>query len=173
MAKFVQAFDAVKNCGVDGVFQPARLPCVRSGKLNARSLTFHQARAAQRVGLSGGHPMAYTRRTLMTGLATAPLAAAATVAAITSSPAAPDPIFDVIEWYRRAVAAVEAADAAHYAAASNEHIAAWTALFNTVPSTHAGCLALIQHVLVDATDEVGSDSHTTLLVLAAALQKLA
>ena len=110
----------------------------------------------------------------MTGLATAPLAAAATAVAITANPAAPDdPVFGVIEWYRRAVAALEAADEAYYAAASNEHIAAHMALFNTVPSTHAGCLALIKQVLVDAEDEVGSDSYTTLQMLAAALQQLA
>ena len=113
--------------------------------------------------------MTHTRRAIMTGLATAPLAAAATAAAITNALMplpAPDPVFAVIERYRRAVAALEAADEkadpGYYAAASNEHIAACKALFNTVPSTHAGCLALIKQVLVDAEDEVGSDSHTTL-----------
>ena len=129
--------------------------------------------------------MAHTRRAVMTGLATAPLAAAAAAAAekdartrFFSLPLpAPDPIFTVIERYHRSIAAMEAADEradpGFYAVAANEHIEACEALFNTVPTTLAGCRALAEYMLDDAADEVDSDCHRTLAVLAAALQRLA
>ncbi len=92
--------------------------------------------------------MTPTRRAVMTGLA--PLAAAATASS-------PDPIFAVIEWYRRACAVLEAtdemADPGFYAVAQDELGVSSHALFTTVPTSLAGCRALADFIVKNVGED--------------------
>jgi len=119
-------------------------------------------------------PMHISRRATVAGLAALPAIASTTVTADTL---APDPVFAAIARYRRAVAALEAADEraepARFGVVSDEHIAACESLFDTRPTTLAGCRALIDHFMLDvAADEMDSDSHRTLRLLAEALERI-
>ncbi len=111
----------------------------------------------------------------MTGLATAPLAAAAT----SSSPAAPDPIFAVIEWHRRASAVLEAtdemADPGFYAVAEDELDVSGEALCTTMPTSLAGCRALAAYIAENAGDDNPAEfdwGRRALIVLIAALDRI-
>ncbi len=123
----------------------------------------------------GDMPMSHTRRAVMSGLATAPLAAAATA----SSPAAPDPIFAVIEWHRRAcavlVATDEMADPGFYAVAEDEFDVSGEALCATMPTSLAGCRALAAFIAKDAGDDNSAEfdlGRRALIVLIAALDRI-
>ena len=109
----------------------------------------------------------------MTGLACAPLAAAVTA----SSHA--DPIFAVIEWYRRASAVLEAtdemADPGFYAVAEDEVDVSGQALFTTVPTSLAGWRALADFIVENAGEDNFAEfdwGRRALIVLKAALDQL-
>ena len=108
--------------------------------------------------------------TAMTGLATAPLATTAL---------SRDPIFAVIEWYRRACAVLEAtdemADPGFYAVAQDELGVSSHALFTTVPTSLAGWRALADFIVKNAGDDNFAEfdwGRRALIVLAAALDRI-
>jgi hypothetical protein len=113
--------------------------------------------------------MAYTRRTLLAGLATLP--ALATTAAAASIPA--DPIFAAIARHRAALAALEVADQLaepfRYAAAEQEIVASYDAMLATVPQTISGARALVDFLI----EAAGVDEVQTLEVLRRGLDRLA
>jgi hypothetical protein len=83
-----------------------------------------------------------------------------------------DPIFAALARLRRAEAALEH-DEVDDAGVQREHLAAVTAVANTVPTTIGGCLALMDHRLAEAKDEVGDGgSHDVLVQVGKALKSL-
>jgi hypothetical protein len=118
-----------------------------------------------------------SRRGVVASLAALPALAGATVAAAHGGAALNDPIFSAIERYRRALEAFESADElskpSQFEAAGDELYAASEALFATVPTTVAGCLALIDCVLADAGGEDLEHHWAALKSLIEALPQLA
>ena len=95
----------------------------------------------------------------------------------TADTSAPDPIFAALERTRRACAPLETVDEwrepARFAAVGRELSNAREELFETQPTTLAGCQALIEHVLDDNADEADSDLHRTLVTVLEVLERLA
>ena len=89
-----------------------------------------------------------------------------------------DPIFAAINQYRRACTTLETTnervDPARFAAAENELGASAEALFATVPTTRAGCRALVNFILDEAREdgEEGSWYLDGLGLLSEALARL-
>ena len=73
-----------------------------------------------------------------------------------------DPIFAAINQYRRACTTLETTnervDPARFAAAEDELGASAEALFATVPTTRAGCRALVSFILDEAREDGGESS---------------
>jgi hypothetical protein len=111
-------------------------------------------------------------RTLIASTAVIPVAATT----IRHGTAPDDPIFAAVARYCRAIDVLETidqlAEPVRYRAAEREMLVADEAVFNTPPTTLAGCQALIEHMLDDAASEVGSHSHRTLVTLSEALDRL-
>jgi hypothetical protein len=115
--------------------------------------------------------MPTSRRTLIAGLATVPVAATAAGAAVTAT-ASVDPIFAAIERHLAAMRALddidELADPDAYAQAEQEMAALYEAMLATVPRTIAGCKALVDYLM-----DLGADFGEALNVLREALERLA
>ena len=98
-----------------------------------------------------------SRREAIASLAALPAITAATIAAAHNGPVVNDPILTAIDRYRRALDAFKSADElskpTRFEAAADELYDASEALFATAPTTVAGCLALMDWMIVDADGE--------------------
>ena len=117
-----------------------------------------------------------SRRDAIVSLAALPAIAAATIAAAHNGPVVNDPIFTAIDRYRRALDAFKSASElskpSQFEAAADELYDASEALFATAPTTVAGCLALMDWMIVDADGEDLEHHRAALKSLVEVLPKI-